>query len=174
MVNLMGQSWPEGLSCQALHQQAVLFYLLLTPTWYEGGFLLGVVVYGLGDGLQPLVSLCGRAANKKTGQAPPTVKMNPYGVKNCVTDRKCWPGRQDEGAFDAFDVQLVLIGFLTGFTHLETEGFEHNLKVREEKSLYAAPTGHRGKRLQLLMSNLCFLLWSLVLVQISSIILSRK
>lgn len=41
------------------------FYLLLTSTRYECYFLLSVVVYGLGDGLQPLVSLCSWAATIK-------------------------------------------------------------------------------------------------------------
>lgn len=34
-----------------------IFYLLLTAAGYEGDFLLRVVVDGLGDGFQPLVSL---------------------------------------------------------------------------------------------------------------------
>lgn len=38
-------------------------YLLLTSARYEGDFLLRVVVYGLGDGLQPLVSLGSWAVN---------------------------------------------------------------------------------------------------------------
>lgn len=40
-------------------------YLFLTSAGYESDFLLRVVVYGPGDGFQPLVSLCGWAANTK-------------------------------------------------------------------------------------------------------------
>lgn len=64
-------------------------HLLLTPAGYEGDLLLGVVVDGLGDGLQPLVALRGRA------------------------------GRQDEGSLHALDVQLVLIGLLARLAHLQ-------------------------------------------------------
>lgn len=42
------------------------FYLLLTSAGDEGGLFLGVVVYGLGDGLQPLVPLCGCAVSGQT------------------------------------------------------------------------------------------------------------
>lgn len=67
-------------------------HLLLTPAGNEGDLLLGVVVDGLGDGLQPLVALCGRA------------------------------GREDEGALHALDIKLVLIGLLARFAHLQEGG----------------------------------------------------
>lgn len=93
-----GPARGPGSECGAAGERKP--HLLLTPAGYEGDLLLGVVVDGPGDGLQPLVALRGRA------------------------------GRQDEGSLHALDVQLVLVGLLARLAHLQEgdnkEGKSHD------------------------------------------------
>lgn len=63
-----------------------------------------------------------QAQNKSGSREKPSVYSSLCAKSRAVFGNKtaeCRPRRQDERALDALDVQLVLVGLLAGFTHLQ-------------------------------------------------------